>query len=361
MRYARSRIMCDHEMCRGKFGKVEEAVFWSQVSGHCFCTYCWEMINSHQPHGVAVNYGEKKLQTNEAAHKIERAKLARHDSILNAQLQDYQRDNSVHKEEELLDRLHDLHNPAKQTVEYLRAKANTKSADVYREVEGVPEGASLVNLHTKDRAYLASLVPQMTNTRVKLGRSYCSDGSLKPPSLHVGARVTVSYMNDSTRRGIVGGRKSFSQQSLTAHEASRRRKQLKREEEKQRRMTSIEDAAGGRKTSTNRFTIKSAAGRGKDPLVLSATSMSATGLKAGSSYAPPDFCVPMLGISNDVEFDDEDCVVDESLLKSRRGGKGKVVKVVHGVPVYFKDELAAMDASERRKMKRTNSNLKMMK
>ncbi|GMH98384.1 hypothetical protein TrST_g9822 [Triparma strigata] len=353
------RIMCDHEMCRAKFGKVVEAVFWSQVSGHCFCTYCWEMINSHQPHGVAVNYGEKKEKKNEAADEIERAKQARRDSILNAQLRDYQRDNSVHKDEEILERFADLHNPAKQTVEYLRAKANTKSADVYREVEGVPEGASLVNLSTKDRAYLSSLVPQMTDTRVKLGRSYVHDGSLRTPTLHVSARVTVSYMNEETKRGMVGARKSLSKPSLTAHEASRRRKLAQRSMEKSRRQTVKEEKTGGRKTSTNRFTIKSSAGRGKDPLVLSATSLSATGLKAGSSgYAAPDFMKPLYGISNDIAFNDEDCIVDESLLKSRSTKKkGKVVKVVHGVPVYFRDEIAALDASERRKLKRTNSNL----
>jgi hypothetical protein len=64
-------IWCDYEMCRGKFNKVLEAVFWSQTSNKVYCTYCWGLVASHQPHGVMVSYGdeveeeEKKVRLSE--------------------------------------------------------------------------------------------------------------------------------------------------------------------------------------------------------------------------------------------------------------------------------------------------------
>ena len=86
--------------------------------------------------------------------------------------------------------------------------------------------------------------------------------------------------------------------------------------------------------------VKSAAGRGKDPLVLECKSMSSSGLKAGGSgYAAPDYAVAMKGITKKISF------------QGSKGGKAKVVKIIHGVPVYFRDERAAMSASEIRAMK----------
>jgi hypothetical protein len=67
----------------------------------------------------------------------------------------------------------------------------------------------------------------------------------------------------------------------------------------------------------------------------------------------------MTGISKDVEFDSRNAKIDaqllrEQLLKGKRA-KAKVIKIVHGVPIYFKDEEASMTAEE---MRLSRKNLK---
>jgi len=82
--------------------------------------------------------------------------------------------------------------------------------------------------------------------------------------------------------------------------------------------------------------------------------MSATGLSAGGNgYAQPDFAVPMRGIRKDVklaDMDGEGVVVDHT-VKQMGVSKEKIVKIVHGVPVVFRDQASSMSAAELRAMK----------
>jgi hypothetical protein len=203
---------------------------------------------------------------------------------------------------------------------------------------------------------MADQVPNMTNKSVKVGRSYVSDGALKTPTLHVNAKVQITYMNDAMRKGLGGVTKKFSGKEYTGQEAKRRREVEMKRKAKEERMRLT-----GRMTIVRKGpTVKSAAGRGKNPLVLECSALNASGLKAGGSgYAPPDYAVPMQGINKPVVFDEQNAKVDEQLLKGRRPVKKKVVKIVHGVPVYFRDDRAAMSASEIRAMKTRQKTIRM--
>ena len=94
--------------------------------------------------------------------------------------------------------------------------------------------------------------------------------------------------------------------------------------------------------------------------MLECTAMNASGLKAGGAgYAPPDYAVPIRGIEKPVVFDTENAKIDEQLLKGKRPVKKKIVKIVHGVPIHFRDERAAMSASEVRKLMTRQKSMRM--
>ena len=157
----------------------------------------------------------------------------------------------------ILNTLCDMHNPAKQTAEFLRGQGNVKPRNTYRDVEGIPKGASMLAIETVDRDWMADQVPNMTSRSVKVGRSYVSDGDLKTPTLHVNAKVQISYMNDEMKKGLGGHKKGFSEKEYTAQEAKRRMAiELKRKAKQERMGSRGRIRKGG-------VTVKSAAGRGK--------------------------------------------------------------------------------------------------
>ena len=222
-------------------------------------------------------------------------------------------------------------------------------------MEGVPKGASRIVIEEKNRFALRDQCKNGINVNVYLGRNFMSDGSWQPPTLHPSAKVKISYMSKETTKGVGGSKKRFSTPILSANEATRKRNRELRANEKMKRM---EDGGGSRISvgSGTKSKVKSQAGRGKDPLVLECKSMSATGLKAGGAgYAPPDFAVPMTNICRDMKLDldgGEGKVIIDEQLKKMPISKQKVVKIIHGVPVVFKDLQSSMSAAELRALKR---------
>ena len=405
-----TKIWCDHEMCRKKFGRVEEAVFWSQSSNKTFCTYCWELISSHQPHNLVVDYDEKKKEIR--AKRAEKKETMREDSIVGEE--SFVASTSGFYESGLSGRSDGQHNgDMLQTLNSMYNAVGVKKAEFveedhsdielgtkrqvmgtgeYRKIEGVPQGATSIRVAAKDRFGMAQEVSNGVNYMVRRGKNYISDGSLKTPTLHTSAKVKISYMNKETTRGMKGMKTSFSTPVLTAAEAKRRRLLATKKAAKQKRVEEkegvgrIKARAGERAAPTaereraeqseklkrgllgqsrpsplsstsNSFlarlgaTVKTSAGRGKDPLVLTCTSMNASGLKAGGCYAAPDYAVVMGGISKDVAFDAAAAVYDDNLLRGKKTVKERTIKIVHGVPVYFRDADAAMDADEIRRLK----------
>ena len=229
-------VWCEHEMCRAKFGRIVEAAFWSQVSNKTYCTFCWDTISSHQPHGVVVSYGESseaeqgRKETDAAAQSSGDAESSspENNDIWHEEGQSgggmLRSDAPQFHNAAILSTLCEMHNPV--------TSSNIKPKDTYGHIEGVPKGASELVLETKDRDYLASLVPNMTHTSVKVGRSYVSDGALKPPTLHYNATVQISYMNDETRRGLEGVKTSIREKEFLGQEAKRRRDILMKREAK---------------------------------------------------------------------------------------------------------------------------------
>ena len=413
---ARQKIWCDHEMCRKKFGKVEEAVFWSKQSNQTYCTYCWELISSHQPHNLLVDYDEKKKDVRakrdedrennggreegeekeeEDGDPEEQEIATTHASINTGPLSGGFYNSSLsgredgehrapedmmstlnsmytavgNKKPEFVDREADVNGinlghaggisgktAATTTTTATTAKRQIKGTGEYRTMEGVPKGAAAILTVEKDRLGMANETSNGINYAVLRGRSHVSDGSLKTPTLHVNAKVKISYMSDETRRGMTGIKKSMSRPELGAAEARRRRLQETKKIAKAKRVAEKGGEGGGGAKLQGGATVKSAAGISKDPLVLECTTMSASGLKAGGAgYAPPDFAIPMTGISKFVQFDDENATVDGNLSRGIKPSKKKVVKVIHGVPVYFRDEESALSGEELRALKKSQS------
>jgi hypothetical protein len=135
--------------------------------------------------------------------------------------------------------------------------------------------------YEKDRIGIAKEHFNGVNFFVRKGVTHLSDGSLKTPTLHVSAKVQISYMDKETKKGAKGDKKHFSKMAVSAAEAKRR---MKREVKRKEKMKRREEAEGGGGVKElGGFTVKSAAGRGKDPLVLEVTQMNASGLKAGGA------------------------------------------------------------------------------
>ena len=161
-------IWCDLEMCRGKFNRVLEAVFWSQTSNKVYCTYCWGLVAAHQPHGVIVSYGDEAVEEEKKESGGNGGAVLRDEDVgslesavqSSAKSSTYSPTKSMlatnnnppnQHNDVILDTLCDMHNPAKQTAEFLRGEGNVKPRDTYREVEGVPKGATMLAIETRDR------------------------------------------------------------------------------------------------------------------------------------------------------------------------------------------------------------------
>jgi len=372
-------VLCDHEMCREKYGKVLEACFWSQSSNKTYCLHCWGKISSHLPHGVVQRGGgevvvgevarkakeeKEKEESVRAMEKIELEERMQRQLFLNAKPE-------FHIGTKLLDKLNEKYvmrafegggegegeEETKFEFEGLGGGGGGRGRTGYREVEGIPIGASEIFIEEKNRFASAGLVKNGVNVHVFKGRNFMNDGGLQPPTFHPSAKVKISYMTPETNSGVKGAKQKYSSMMFNPQEATRRRNIGIRKAEKTKRMAEkngeggVGGGVGGGKRGSK---VKSASGRGKKPLVLECMSMSATGLSAGGNgYAQPDFAVPMRGIRKDVklaDMDGEGVVVDHT-VKQMGVSKEKIVKIVHGVPVVFRDQASSMSAAELRAMK----------
>ena len=383
-------ILCDHEMCREKFGKVEVACFYSKTDRKTYCMHCWGLVGNHRPHNIVMRDNSKRKDdgtAEEAAGREgEEVKTYANPAVDDIKYggKDFEKHPKqiaagMHKGADLLGNLNEKYivrafeglgiKDGKGGGEVGRAGDSVDEEDVvdeyeltcktaprtrtgYRDLEGVPSGGSKILIEEKDRFGLRDSIKNGVHVNVYKGRNYMNDGSWQPPTFHPSAKVKISYMNEETNSGVGGRKQKFSTPVLKAAAATRKRNREIRALEKLKRT-----GGADKKKLVGGSSIKSQAGRGKDPLVLECKSMSATGLKAGGAgYAPPDFAVPMTNICRTMSLDleGEDVVIDEQLSKMPVS-KEKIVKIVHGVPVVFRDLQSSMSAAELRSLKRANT------